>query len=414
MAGMTGAAIDLGDRASADLRWVVSAVWGGLDGVAVRLGGPRAGERVLADLVVVPDARRPRMLVPRDRRAARAAVAAGAATRARSSRLGRGVARAALGTPASRVLFRDRLVVVATAQATVTVGDLLAEALGRPVLLTVNVRPPSPARKPVLQVLGEAGEVLAYAKVGWHPVSDVNVAAESRFLHAVADGDVGVAAPVPLADLEYRGHRVLVTAPMPEGIERLRPDDPPPDPAITARIGALFGTVEEPIGSGVAIRRLRERLAATDRQDDDVATAIVELLDGVAVLDVVVPVGAWHGDWSPWNLGRRGGRTWAWDWEYARTDVPVGFDLAHYGFQVAFVAQRRPLGEAFSHARRAAAGLLADLGLDGAARDALHALHVAEVGTRYLESRDGGVEPPTRFTDVAGEVIRAEAARITG
>ena len=413
MAPVTDGAIDLGERASADLRWVVSAVWGGVEGVGVRLGDPRPGERVLADLVVVPDAKRPRMLVPRDRRAARAAVAAGASTRGRSSRLGRGVAGLALGTVASRVVFRDRIVVVAAEGAAPTIGDLLADALGTPVLLTVNVRPPSPARKPVLQVLGPDGEVLAYAKVGWHPVSDANVAAESRFLHAVADGDAGVAAPVPIADLEHGGHRVLVTAPMPEGLTRLRVADGPPPATITERIGTLFGVADEPIGSGAALGRLRQRFAAVRREDDDISAPVATLLDALGSLDAVLRVGAWHGDWSPWNLGRLGSRTWAWDWEYARTDVPLGLDLAHYGFQVAFVAERRPLGEAFAHARKLAGAPLASLGLDGHARAALHASHVAEVAVRYLESRAEGVEPPARFTGTAGTVIRAEAARIS-
>ena len=416
MARVSGAAIDLGPRAHADLRWVVSVLWGDVEGVRVRLGDPEPGERVLHDLVVVPDARRPRLLVPRDARAARAAVAAGASTRGPSSRLGRAAAALALATPAGRAVFRDRLVVVADEPERRTVGDLLSDALATPVLLTVNVRPPSPARKPVLQVLDRGGSVIAYAKVAWHPVSDANVAAETRFLRAVASaGDLGVGAPVPLVELEHRGHPVLVTEPMPAGIRRLGSGAGPPEAAITRRVASLFGLREEPVGGGAAVRRLRDRLAAVPSGDGAVHADVEGLLDALdGGTDVGVPVGSWHGDWSPWNLGRHDGRLWAWDWEYARGDVPLGLDVAHFGFQVAFVADRRRLGDAFDRARAVAEGPLAELGLDVGSRSVVHAIHVAEVSVRYLESRAMGVEPPTRFTADAGEVIRAETARIGG
>lgn len=414
MAGVTLAAIDLGPRAHADLGWVVSVLWGGVDGIEARLGAPRPGEVVLADLLVVPDAARPRLLVPRDRRAARAAVAAGASTRGRSSRLGRAAAGLALRTPASRIVFRDRLVVVARGATPPTIGDLLADALGRPVLLTVNVRPPTPARKPVLQALDPAGSVLAYAKVGWHEVSDANVRAEAEVLRAVAAADLEVGAPVPVAELERGGHPILVTAPMPRGIRRLGLDDAPPPVAVTRGIASLAGLREEPLAGGAIVRRLRDRLAATGPPaSEDHVGAVASLLEALDARADVVPVGTWHGDWSPWNLGVHEGRVWAWDWEYARPDVPLGLDVVHYGFQVAFIAQRRSLTEAVTRSRAVAEAPLAALGFDEAGREVVHAAHLAEVAVRYLESRAEGVEPPARFTAGAGDVIRAVTARIT-
>jgi hypothetical protein len=416
MAGVTGAALDLGARAHADLRWVVSVLWGD-EGIEARLGDPRPGETVLADLLVVPDATRPRVLVPRERRAARAAVAAGASTRGRASRLGRAAAGLALRTPASRFAFRDRLVVVATGSTPVTIGDALAEALGTPVLVTVNVRPPTPARKPVLQVLDRSGEVLAYAKVGWHPVSDANVRAEAAILRAVEAAGIEVAAPVPIAELERGGHPILVTAPMPDAIRRFRLDEGPPPATATRSIASLAGLREEPLAGGEVARVLRGRLEAVRGALGGAVGSTAEALDGLlAGLDgssEAVPVGTWHGDWSPWNLGRHGGRVWAWDWEYARAGVPLGLDVVHYGFQVAFIAERRPLADAVGRARGLAGDLLAELGLGPAARDAVGAAHLAEVTLRYLESLAEGVAPPERFTAEAVDVIRAGTARIT-
>ena len=44
-----------------------------------------------------------------------------------------------------------------------------------------------------------------------------------------------------------------------------------------------------------------------------------------------LPLGAWHGDWTPWNMSRRRGRLQLWDWERFETGVPLGLDRCHYG-----------------------------------------------------------------------------------
>jgi hypothetical protein len=45
-------------------------------------------------------------------------------------------------------------------------------------------------------------------------------------------------------------------------------------------------------------------------------------------------ISAWHGDWSPWNMGMTsGGKLGIWDWERAMIGVPVGFDVLHLHYQ---------------------------------------------------------------------------------
>jgi len=51
----------------------------------------------------------------------------------------------------------------------------------------------------------------------------------------------------------------------------------------------------------------------------------------VASSDRPLPLGAWHGDWTPWNMSRRKGRLQLWDWERFETGVPRGLDRCHYG-----------------------------------------------------------------------------------
>ena len=46
--------------------------------------------------------------------------------------------------------------------------------------------------------------------------------------------------------------------------------------------------------------------------------------------DEALPVGAWHGDWTPWNMGWRGKRLVLWDWERFQIGAPFGLDALRY------------------------------------------------------------------------------------
>jgi hypothetical protein len=43
-----------------------------------------------------------------------------------------------------------------------------------------------------------------------------------------------------------------------------------------------------------------------------------------------IPLCLCHGDFTPWNTFLQDGRFYVFDWEYARADLPVGFDLVHF------------------------------------------------------------------------------------
>ena len=47
----------------------------------------------------------------------------------------------------------------------------------------------------------------------------------------------------------------------------------------------------------------------------------------------VLAVGAWHGDWAPWNMAWHGRRLQLWDWEQFGTGVPFGVDAVHFTVQ---------------------------------------------------------------------------------
>jgi len=441
VAGVSGS-IDLGPAVSPDLRWVADVLWGSLEGVRVRLGDPPPGATVLADLRVVPSASKPRLLVPADGAASRAAFTSGGAIRGWRARVARASSGTLLRGPLWRAAFRDRLVVVDAGGGAHTLGDALAEMLGEPVLLAVNVRPPSPTRKPVVQVLDARGRTLAYAKVAWHGFSDRNVRAETTFLRSIAGADLGLAAPTPIGEFTWGGYPVLVTAPMPASLRRYPASRGVPDVDLTRGIASLFGTTTTPWRASRARTELRARadeLAADHPPDGGLVTEqpaprpvprpvrrpepqpvlrmvgrevlrLLEQMDRSA--DVSVESGAWHGDWSPWNLGLQGDHLWAWDWEFARRDVLVGMDLVHFPFQLAFIARRQGFTASLAAARAGAAPSLAALGVDPPGRDLVYAAHASEVALRYLASARAGVAAPPRFADEAQAALRAESDRL--
>jgi hypothetical protein len=273
--------------------------------------------------------------------------------------------------------------------------------------LACSVRIPGPFRKPVVQVARADGRVVAYAKVAWNAVTAANVHAEHAALVALeAAGERRVRAPRAFALAEHRGLPMLVTEAMPPHLRRYDPTGPPPDPGVSLAIAPLVqgAAVPDPVGA-----RLRHRLAAT-RDGDlvEVRRATTQLVEALGDRTAVLPAGAWHGDWSPWNLGWVGGELWAWDWEYCRPDAPVGLDVPHLLFQRRFIADRAPVDRAFADAVAGAASPLSGLGYGPEDRPTVYAVHVAEIALRYLEAATLGVAANPRF--VAGAVPALHAA----
>jgi hypothetical protein len=402
-------------RANDDLRWIADVLWGGLEGISVTLGEATRG-RVVERYAVVPSAARPRLLLPLDRRAAWAIATDAPATRSPRAAFERRVA--GVAARAGFAPFRDRLSVVAAdgADALATLASRLGAALGGPVSLGVNVRPPGPYRKPVVAVAGAGGRVLAYAKVGWNEPTTANVEAEAQVLRAAADAgpDAGFSAPQLLGDLRWRDRPVLATRPLDRGLRRYDARTGAPAVAITRHVAALFGTGEAPYGDGPVASRLRRRAAALP-EGHAWLPPLTSVLDALQTrADIRLPFGGWHGDWSPWNLALGADRLWIWDWEYARADVPLGLDVAHFHLQVAFVRERRSLRASFERAHAAAAAAFGRLELDASARSLVRGIHVVEVALRAAEAEALGAVSNRR---VAGEIVpalRSAADRVVG
>lgn len=221
--------------------------------------------------------------------------------------------------------------------------EALARALGRDeVFASIGIRTGA-NRKATLQLVGRDGSPVGYAKFGWNTIADELVATEAMALAALPrPAGAGMRAPRVLASLDFHGHPVVVTEPLPAEVRGAYDDPGPPSPqeiyslCPVHRSGAIHSTEH--------FRTLARRLESLD------PTAMQPALDA-AVSTLAAHVGArpdpvavskrWHGDLTAWNCARDStGRLWAWDWESSEADAVAGLDALHWDFSNRRLATR--------------------------------------------------------------------------
>jgi hypothetical protein len=105
----------------------------------------------------------------------------------------------------------------------------------------------------------------------------------------------------------------------------------------------------------------------------------------------VLTYGAWHGDWTPWNMAWRRDVLHVWDWERFAPAVPVGFDALHYALQ-----QTGPT-TAWTPQRLWSDGVLGALepfGPRGPQAATTLTLYLAELCARYLLASRASIGAP--------------------
>ena len=106
--------------------------------------------------------------------------------------------------------------------------------------------------------------------------------------------------------------------------------------------------------------------------------------------DAVLPFGAWHGDFTPWNMARTPAGIYVWDWERS-APAPLGLDLLHFLFQTVCRFDGRKPAESVEICRERTPELLAKLGLPPGSDEALWNVYRMELLFRYEEARETGV-----------------------
>ncbi|MCU7730256.1 hypothetical protein ODJ79_41620 [Actinoplanes sp. KI2] len=339
----------------------------------------------IAEYLVVPDARRPRLLVPSaSRRVAAAAVRRYAEPQSRAARLKRDAVVAAVRTGASAVLLRDRVRV--TGPFSSSIDGHLSEQLGRELSVSVHIGPARANRKPVLQLIDADGETFGFGKLGTGPLTCRLIRAETAALNALgASGLTRLAVPRVLHAGEWRGLEVLIQSALPVWLPRAR---------LTQRrlvaamldVAGCCGYTTGPLDSSGYWQELRGRLAAvTGRPEGAGLGPAAELLVKHAG-DTVFRYGSWHGDWAPWNMANVAETLLVWDWERFATGVPMGFDAVHHELQRRIQATDDAT-DAVEQTVRRAGELLVPFGVPPAGREVTALLYLVDLAARYLTDR---------------------------
>jgi hypothetical protein len=339
----------------------------------------------IAEYLVVPDARRPRLLVPAtSRRIAAAAVRRYAEPQSRGAKLKRDAVVAALRTGASTLLLRDRIRI--TGPVADSIDGYLTQALGRELSVSIHIGPARANRKPVLQLITPDGETFAFAKLGTGPLTQRLVRAETNALTALGTSALSkLRVPEVLHAGQWRGLQVLVQSALPVWLPRA---------TLTPRrlagamldIAGCCGYTSGPLVGSAYWAELRGRLAGVAERPEGVAlTAAAELIARQAG-DTGLRYGAWHGDWAPWNMANLADALLVWDWERFAQGVPVGFDAVHHELQRRIQASDDAAGAVEATVKQAGE-LLAAFAVPAEARELTALLYLVDLATRYLTDR---------------------------
>jgi hypothetical protein len=332
-------------------------------------------------LVALPDARSPRLVVPRRPRAA----AASAIRNYKASATGRGrlvVTAASLAARCGAVDLLPGRLVVRAGRGT-DIEHHLSQVLGYDVLVALYLGPRRAVEKPVLQVLTERGETTAFAKLGTNALTRALIRSEVATLRRVGAADRSVLAiPRLLHAGAWHEHELIVQEAVIGG------ESTPPAVSLLAeavRETAATGELSRHDWSASPYRvELRDRVRALAG-----SAHRAPLKEALTALDDragrhAMELGAAHGDWAPWNMTQRDGRLTVWDWEHWRAGVPVGFDAVHHDVARLVTVQSETPAVAFGQILDGVDSALTDR-FAAHPRAALVTAYVVDLAARYVE-----------------------------
>lgn len=308
----------------------------------VTIGRDRAARPagLAEEYLIVPHARHPRLLIPAGRRAAATAVAGFHPGRSARARLLSGALSVALRTGAAHPILPDRLTVAgATDTFRSFLAGVLGPAAGRDLAIAVHIGPARANRKPVAQLIDAGGNTVGYAKMGAGELTRGLVLAEDAALRLLSRTRLAtVRVPAVRHRGQWHGAEILVLEPLPTW--RATAASSELMSAAMLEVAAIGGLRHGPLTGSPYLHDLRRGLAALGERGAPLANC----LDTIAARagDTPLAFGAWHGDWTQWNMAPHGGTLLAWDWERFATGIPVGFDALHFHVQDAITARHQP------------------------------------------------------------------------
>jgi hypothetical protein len=367
------------------------------------------GGAVHREYLLLPSGRHPRLLVPRGPRAAAGALRGYGVGRGRAARWQAAGLAVGMATGLAPLLLRDRVRLLHDGDgrtgAAASIESHLTEVLGSEVLLSMHLSAPRANRKPVLQVLSPQGRTLAYVKVGVDPLTSRLVRDEAGALVTLATaGLTRATVPTVLHSGSWNGLELLVQSPLPVGSSRGRPtrDQVVAAQLEVARIGRTSGG---PLSASPYWAALSERIDALP--ETAAARSLADLRAGIEKRfgEVPLALGAWHGDWTPWNTALAGDRLLVWDWERFASPVPAGYDAVHWALQTDLVNRLADPSESARRSLASAPAVLEPFGVTAEQARVTAVCYFAELATRYLADRQA--EAGARLGDVGTWLLPA-------
>jgi hypothetical protein len=240
------------------------------------------------------------------------------------------------------------------------------------------------------------GTPVGFAKVGWNDLTRPLVVNEARALERLAARDRGARefdVPHLIHAGPWRDLELLVVEPVSFGARRRF--SPRLPLGATDEVASLGDSRRCALGDSEFWRSTVARIRATAPAGDARGRArleeparLIQERHGDAELEFV----PWHGDWVPWNMGRRRGRLHVWDWERSGGRAPRGLDGIHFDYQAELGLRHAPPVPALDATLRRAQDVLPVLGVDAAHASLLLAVHLLEMALRFDEARQAGVD----------------------
>jgi hypothetical protein len=273
----------------------------------------------------------------------------------------------------------------------------LREVFGVKQLVTsISLGTPGVHQKPLIQAMTPDGRVLGYVKVGWNERTIPLVQREEvvlRRLEAVRFSTALV--PGVLHAGWWNGCYLLVQQPPPEKWKSA-PQHPGEEHLAFLRELQQSGARPQVVPLEQWIGRIGERLAVLKNQGMFYRAHLIEWTLETCLRRAAgceVSVGLRHGDFTPWNMVRAGGKIFVFDWEYSEDAGLPAWDLFHFLVQPALLVRNQPGHQVYENvvggqARACVERHLRAIGVPLELYEVLFALYVAEVASWYF-CRDG-------------------------
>jgi hypothetical protein len=265
----------------------------------------------------------------------------------------------------------------------------LRALLGRDDLFfAISLARPKSNRKPVIQILDDRGLMIGWAKIGWNQWTQGLIANEASWLSRPAWPPV--IKPVVLHDTVITGHRVVITSSLAAGRRPpLRPIKPghQPDPRVVSSIARIGSERRARVIDSRWWTSLEDVMTVAEAGERRMITRVMDRVE-----ELTFSLGAWHGDFTPWNTMTVRGMAQIIDWEFAADEVPLGFDLCHFHTQVATEIFGLSPAAALDYSARLSPQGLAALGVDPHNQIATWNLYRVELIRRTLALRRAGLD----------------------